>query len=268
MITEDKISKLKWYDISIVNINDDDTILIILMFETMEQGNDFGKLLDENSYKFIVSKNLQGEYIFTVDFIETDFSLILNSRRTEENYPPVTWLGTGTETYITNGIWKSDQKSGRKEFIYNPEILPIDQDLQGISLEDSIGRAFSLAKEIQFWTSTQADEPNIVVLVFDKRQAVTAYNNLLDLADIKTTFLKFEAEEMMKITFVDGVNDFNIDVHNLKYDSERLAEFKEMVKSDKSFAFLIGMDDPTKERPVIIATKQEMEIITIGGYIE
>jgi hypothetical protein len=268
MITENILSKLKWYDISIVNINDDDTILIILMFKTMEQGNDFGKLLDQNSYKFTVSKNLQGEYIFTVDFIETDFALILNSKRTEENYPPVTWLGTGTETYITNGIWKSDQKTGRQEFIYNPEILPIDQDLQGISLEDSINRAFSLAKEIQFWPSTRADEPNIVVLVFEKRQAVTAYNNLLDLADIKTTFLKLEGGEMMKITFVDGVKDFNIDVPNLKYDSEQLSEFKQKVKSDKSFAFLIGINDPTKERPVIMATKQEMEIITLGGYIE
>jgi hypothetical protein len=269
MLDKAGLSKFKWKDIVVAKINNDDAVLIILIFETMEIGN---KLIEEylsvHPYEFIATINDETRrYSFTLNFLNSEFGIRYDSTITLESYAPISWLGNGDPAFISNGIWQNIKNEKGRQYIYNPDILPIDDEMKSISLEEGIEKAFSKATRIEFWPSTREDEPEMVILVFDKRQAITAYNNLNDIASIKTTFLKLIDADTMNISFVDAVEDFHISVPELQYDKKQLKAFKDSIGKNHSFAFLLGLDNPGADRPILLQTTHDFKIITVAGHI-
>lgn len=263
------LSKFLWKDIVIVKINDDDAILVILIFQDLKQGNKFvEEYLNVYPYEFIVTKNeTTGRHTFTLNFLDSEYGIRFDSTKTSESYPPVTWLGQGIPTFISNGIWRETKNKKGREYIYNPEIIPIDDNMQSISLEDDIVKSFSKAIRIEFWPSTKPDEPEMVILVFEKRQGITAYNNLIDLVSIKSTYLKIEVGKMLTISFIDAVEDFHITIPNLKFDKAQLDAFKYSIGENHSFGFVLGLDHPEADRPMLLPTTPDFKIITVAGHI-
>jgi hypothetical protein len=148
-----------------------------------------------------------------------------------------------------------------KEYVYNPDIIPLDDQMHSISLEDGIANTFSKAMRIQFWPSSRPNEPEMVIFVFDKKQAITAYNNLFDIANNKTTFLKLEENGHIKVSFIDAVEDFHITVPNLAYYKENLNAFKSSIGENHSFGFVLGLDHPERDRPILLPTTSDFKLL-------
>lgn len=270
MLNKETLSKFVWKDIVIIKINDDDAILIILIFDNMEIGNKFVEdFLSVFPYEFLVTKNEEtNRYSFTLNFTDSEYGIRFDSTMTEKSYPPVTWLGTGEPTFISNGVWQNVKNVKGRQYLYNTQIIPIDDQMKSISLEEGIEKSFSKATRIEFWPSTRDDEPEMVILVFNKRQAITAYNNLSDIATIKTTFLKLVDGDTISISFVDAVEDFHISIPNLAYDKDQLKAFKDSIGENHSFGFVLGLDNPVADRPILIPTTPDLKIITLAGHIK
>lgn len=269
MLSKEILSKYVWKDIVIVKINDEDAVLIILIFQNMEIGNKFVEdFLSVFPYEFIVTKNEEtGRHSFTLNFLDSEYGIRFDSTITAESYPPVTWLGNGDPAFISNGVWQNIKNEKGRQYLYNPEIIPIDDQMKSISLEEGIAKAFSKALRVEFWPSTKENEPEMVILVFNKRQAITAYNNLNDIATIKTTFLKLEEADTISISFIDAVEDFHITIPSLDYSMEQLEAFKDSIGENHSFGFVLGLDNPGADRPILLPTTPDFQIISLAGHI-
>lgn len=137
-----------------------------------------------------------------------------------------------------------------------------------------VSTEFAKAERIEFWLPEDIQkEPGAIILVFSKEQASASnargcYNYLLGVTDSKTTLLKIERKKKsINISFVDTKRKIDIEVKGLSYKKEQANEFLEKYPKDISFAFLLGLPN-NNDRPLLIATKENFEILTLGGVIE
>lgn len=268
MINQKELEKFLWKDFAIAKINDGDAIVIILMYNSLEIGNKFfEEILSKNEFTLKAAKHPESlKYRFTIDFVNTDYFIGFDTDLTANDYPPLEWLGLGTPTYLTNGKWNNSNTQKGKEYTYNPDLLPLNESLKSIPLEEAIANQFSKALRIEFWKETE--QPSIVILVFDKPKALTAFNDLLDMVSNKSTFLKLSESDLLTVSFIDAVEDFHITIPNLNYDKNKLNEFKNSLPKNTSFGFCLGLNNPDGGRPFLLPTKKEFEIITLAGYID
>lgn len=263
-MTEEELTSFGWNDIAITKINNDDAVLIILLFRTMELGNSFiEKILSKNYYSFEIKlRERDRRYSFFISFKDSDELVMeFRSQLGPENYPPVSWLNQGIPTFITNGIWTEG-----KQFRYNEDLLPLNEKLENSSLEESVESAFSKAVRIDFYPENES--VSMVILVFDKPQAITAYNDLADLVNHKTTFFKITENENLEISFIDAVEDFHITIKNINYNKEQLAKFKETLPLNKTFGFVLGLNNKEGSRPILLPTSNDFRIITLAGRMD
>lgn len=148
MLTEEELQKYLWIDFSIIKHND--AIMVLLIFKTMADGEHFmSNILAKNEFRFecVIDENT-GRYKFNMHFFKPDISITNDTGKTLKDYPPFAWLGLGTPTYITNGIWEPGKKG---KFKFNSDLFPLDESFNGITFEEGIQNQFSKAKNIQFW---------------------------------------------------------------------------------------------------------------------
>lgn len=101
-MTEKEVQNAKWCDISILELENDIKVLILLC-ENPENSTNLKKLLETNFFELKVLKNKNGEYNLKLDFIKTDFYILFETKKTIESYFPITWLVKSEVRFITTG---------------------------------------------------------------------------------------------------------------------------------------------------------------------
>ncbi len=152
MINDNELKNFKWNDVAVIKINDRDAIIIILMFDTYEEGNRFiEKILSKYPFSFKAKTHpTNQEFAFEIEFKDSALLMVWFSGLTGFSYPPFTWLNQGSPTFITNGVWIQNKRQQGKEYRYNPDVLPLNPKLESSSLEEEIQRAFAKAMRIEF----------------------------------------------------------------------------------------------------------------------
>jgi len=124
MVTKEQLQQLTWKNISIVK-QSNSTLLIVLFFNTKEEGTVFLRdFLSKEPFKFIISKNKQGEHAFTIQFTSSEYDIMFASKLTTENYPPLTWLNDyKISKFITTG-----EKGQDGNFLMETVRVPLPQE--------------------------------------------------------------------------------------------------------------------------------------------
>jgi len=118
MIQEKELKEIVWDEISIQRW--DDKTVLLLVCQDEKSASDLHFIISTNPYDIDIHIGKDKNYIITLNFLNTDHALRFESSRTEQNYPPATWLKNGQVTHITTALW---QERGR--YIPIPELLDL-----------------------------------------------------------------------------------------------------------------------------------------------
>lgn len=122
-LTPNSFSDITWNDISIQKINDHD-ILIVLICHNDYEAKELYSIIKNYPYDMKLFFNKKQECKIQLDFIDTDFTLDLQTNRSEDWYYPIGWLRTGLVNYITTGNWIGDTSNTNMNKNFIPLIRP------------------------------------------------------------------------------------------------------------------------------------------------
>lgn len=109
MSFETELSKVNWKDIAILEIVpfDENLILIVLIFDTHDEGKHFVRqILAHNEFGLAATTDKDGLYEFYINFIQYDhIGLLRPTIIPKDQYKFKEWHEQGKIFAITNGIW-------------------------------------------------------------------------------------------------------------------------------------------------------------------
>jgi hypothetical protein len=112
-----------------------------------------------------------------------------------------------------------------------------------MTIIDKIENSFGTATAIQFFPTPNYDrEPPVIVLTFDKpHDGTEGYNLLLDnYKDKNASLVIFKKGNNIDISIVAKDTADAINIKNLNFDSNQLADFLTKEPKDRRFVFAVG----------------------------
>ncbi len=107
-----------WKDISILELENKQSVLILICTD-QEYSLRVHKLL-KNDFNLIVKTNITDEFNLGIEFINAEYTLVLNTQRTKQTYAPLELLQLNKVNYITTGV----RVDGGK-LLYNHDYYPL-----------------------------------------------------------------------------------------------------------------------------------------------
>lgn len=106
---ETELSKVNWRDVAILEVVpfDKNMILIVLIFDTIEEGNHFVReILSKNEFGLAATTDKDGLYEFSINFIRHDhIGLLRPTIIPKDQYKFKQWYSQGKTFAVTNGVW-------------------------------------------------------------------------------------------------------------------------------------------------------------------
>lgn len=112
-----------------------------------------------------------------------------------------------------------------------------------MAIIDEIEKLLETATSIQFFSTPDYNkEPPVIVLTFDKPyDGADGYNLLLDnYKDKNASLVIFKNKNKINISIVSKDTADAINIKNLNYDSNQIADFLSKEPKDRRFVFAIG----------------------------
>lgn len=132
---------------------------------------------------------------------------------------------------------------------------------------DKIEKSLGVATAIQFFpTPDYNKEPPVIVLTFDKpHDGADGYNLLLDdYKDKNASLVIFNSGNRLDISIVAKDTADAINIKNLKFDSNQLADFLTKEPKDRRFVFAIGF--VSGGQLALTATREPFSPVLLDKY--
>ena len=109
MTEKEQLKSLTWIDISIIE-QTNDTLLVIMFFKTKEEGTKFLQdFISKKHSNFLVTKDKDGKHTFVIQFDDSEYDIVLETKMTVDNYPPLAILDRYKDkTFLTTGEMQSN----------------------------------------------------------------------------------------------------------------------------------------------------------------
>jgi hypothetical protein len=136
-----------------------------------------------------------------------------------------------------------------------------------MTIIDKIEKSLGGATAIQFFpTPDYNKEPPVIVLTFDKpHDGADGYNLLLDgYKDKNASLVIFNSGNRLDISIVAKDTADAINIKNLKFDSNQLADFLTKEPKDRRFVFAIGF--VSGGQLALTATREPFSPVLLDKY--
>lgn len=104
----DQLNELLWQDVSILQL-EDQQIVLILLCKNQDIADRLYEFIKTHKYKVSVGITNKKTYKIALEFLDTDYGIGYDTERTADQYPPFKWLASGQVKSLTTGIRLEDR---------------------------------------------------------------------------------------------------------------------------------------------------------------
>lgn len=264
VLTEEDLSGFEYKGVSIQKLPYEQYLLIV-MFQDKEKSIQFLNIINNYQYNLtVIIDGKTGVYKLIFNFIDSDLTFVVDTGKTEENYPPIEKFNNNGIHYISTGIWTGHSEQGRT--FEHSDLIRLGSLNFRSSFQQAIG--------IQFVAKEDDNKPSAVVLTYLDHghiiatEADQAYNKLLDFKQSRLLLeISTQDSEFVDIRIWDILVDLDIKLTGLKYSKEELDNFLSVTDVEEPFVLLLGFPKSATKQINIISTKSgDSEFLMIYGY--